>query len=103
LKLAFSHSSFLLSSSVSTEQFPRDRDTPEGNKKPFFNGGFLEGGEGGDPFESRLPGGDRLFLGLLLFAFIGFLFSLVLSNELTIGIAPTVPTGKISYKTLKYS
>ena len=71
-------------------------------KTHFSTGGFSEGGEGGDPFESRLPGGDRLFLGLLLFALIGFLFPLALSNELMIGIAPTVPTEQISYKTLKY-
>jgi len=31
-------------------------------KTPFFNGVFLAGGEGDDPFKSRLPGGDRLFL-----------------------------------------
>lgn len=31
-----------------------------------------------------------------------FLFSLALSNELPLTIAPTVPAGKISYKTLKY-
>ena len=43
-----------------------------------------------------------MFLGLLLFAFIGFLFALALSNELTIGFAPTVPTGQISSKLLKY-
>jgi hypothetical protein len=100
LKLTFSHSSFFLSSTVSTGQALRDLDTPEGNKNPFCNGVFNKGG--GDPFESRLPGGDRLFLGLLLFAFIGFLFALALSNELTIGVAPTVPTGQISSKLLKY-
>ena len=43
-------------------------------KTPFFNGVFLAGGEGDDPFKSRLPGGDRLFLVNLLFAFFGFLF-----------------------------
>jgi hypothetical protein len=100
LKLAFSHTSLFLS-------FRFHRTSPAGSgyiggkqKARFSTGFFSEGGEGGDPFDGRLPGGDRLFLGLLLFAFIGFLFSLALSNELMIGIAPTVPTGKISYKTL---
>jgi len=68
-------------------------------KTRFATGSLIRGG---DPFESRLPGGNRLFLGLLLFAFIGFLFSLALSNELTIGVAPTVPTGQIYFKPLKY-
>jgi hypothetical protein len=71
-------------------------------KTPFFNGVFLAGGEGDDPFKSRLPGGDRLFLGLLLFAFIGFLFSPVLSYELTMGIAPSVPTRPKKNNPLKF-
>ena len=32
-------------------------------KNPVFQRGFFAGGEGDDPFKSRLPGGDRLFLG----------------------------------------
>jgi len=67
-------------------------------KTPFFNGVLFKGGEGDDPFWSRLPGGDRLFLGLLLFRFNRFPISLALSNELTINIAPSVPTRQNKYK-----